>query len=61
MSGDAETEVKTKTKAPRSALRERRAKGATRAPGRPHKRLDKEVLSIRTLALKKKLQVLIAK
>ena len=50
-------EVKIK-KAPRSALRK---KAAPRAPGRPHKRLESEVLSTRTLALKKKLQVLVAK
>ena len=62
MSGNAETEtsvqVKIKGKAPRSALRK---KAAPRAPGRPHKRLESEVLSTRTLALKKKLQVLVAK
>ena len=67
MSGNAETETSVQVKikgkegkAPRAALANRK-KGAPRAPGRPHKRLESEVLSTRTLALKKKLQVLVAK
>ena len=63
MSGNAETETSVQVKikkTPRAALANRK-KGAPRAPGRPHKRLESEVLSTRTLALKKKLQVLVAK
>jgi hypothetical protein len=60
MSSDIEVQTNTQKmgKAPRSALRK---KGAKRAPGRPHKRLETEVLSTRTIALRKKLQVLVAK
>jgi hypothetical protein len=46
------------TKAPRSNTRK---KETVRAPGRPHKRLESEILKTRTFALQKKLQVLLAK
>ncbi len=45
-------------KAPRSALRK---KATVRAPGRPHKRLESDILKTRTFTLQKKLQVLLAK
>jgi hypothetical protein len=52
------TETKRKI-APRRALGN--LKKTSRQPGRPHKRLEKEVLSARTSVLHKKLQVLLAK
>ncbi len=55
------TETKTKS-APRTAIRNApRKKGTSRQPGRPHKRLQNDVLSARTSVLHKKLQVLLAK
>jgi hypothetical protein len=52
-------EKKKNGKAPRSALRNKKA--TVRAPGRPHKRLESDILRTRTFALQKKLQVLLAK
>ena len=51
--------VKPNRTATRSAPR--KAKGTSRQPGRPHKRLQNDVLSARTSVLHKKLQVLLAK
>jgi hypothetical protein len=51
-------EKKKLGRAPRTVLRK---KATVRAPGRPHKRLEGEILKTRTSALQKKLQVLLAK
>lgn len=46
---------------PKKGAKTSRKRGNTRLPGRPHKRLQADVLQARTVVLQKKLQVLVAK